>query len=88
MFHITNLYIDLSHPIRTLAADMGMETLLIENEGEEAHESYSAWVVVSRNTEWLEEIRAAGWSTEWWWSESKEVRWTDDYSNLLEVIDW
>lgn len=88
VFHITNLYIDLSHPIRTLAADMGMETLLIENEGEEAHENYSAWVVVSRNTEWLEEIRAAGWSTEWWWSESKEVRWTDDYSNLLEVIDW
>ena len=86
--HITNLHLDLSDPVRMLAREFGKEAVLIENDGEEYYMNYSAWVLVSSNQDFLDAVREDHWVTPWFRKIPKEIHWTDDYSNLLDVIDW
>jgi hypothetical protein len=88
--HITNLHLDLSAPVRTLARKMGKEILQIKRyKGLESWgENYSRWVLITSNRKLLSSIEADGWSTPWKAKESREIHWTDDYCNLLEVIHW
>ena len=85
--HITNLHLDLSDPVRVLAEELGKEAILIEHEGEEYHMNYSVWVLVSDDRKMLDEIVFDGWMTPWDRDVPKDIHWTDDYSNLLDVIE-
>ncbi|MEZ5433794.1 MAG: hypothetical protein R3F31_22040 [Verrucomicrobiales bacterium] len=49
-------------------------------------DDYSQWVLVSRTT-FLNQLRKQGWATEWE-REAKSILWTDDYSNLWQVLNW
>ena len=86
--HITNWHIDLSDPVRTVARDLGKEVLLVENDPEAYEENYSQWVLLASNRELLDWIASQAHSSTWDREKAKEIRWTDDYSNLFEVIDW
>jgi len=86
--HITNLHLDLSDPVRTLAEELGKQAIQIEYDPDSWAENYSRWVLISSNTGLLAQIEAEGWSTPWWSESPQKIRWTDDYSNLLQVIDW
>ncbi len=85
---ITNLHVDLSDPLRVLAADLGKEIMHIEAPPREAWEFYSRWIVIGDDRTVIDRIHAAGYATDWERKEPKPVRWTDDYSNLLEVMYW
>ena len=85
--HITNLHLDLSDPVRILARECGKDAVLIEHDGDEFHENYSKWVLVSSDGALLDSIRDDGWESPWLRDSPKEILWTDDYSNLIDVID-
>jgi hypothetical protein len=86
--HITNLHLDLSDPVRALARELGKETLLIENDPDSWADNYSRWVLITAHRELLDAIEEDGWSTPWETDAPREILWTDDYSNLLQVIAW
>lgn len=86
--HITNLHLDLSDPVRMLAREFGKEAILVENDSDEYYMNYSAWVLITSNQEFLDTLREEDWVTPWYRKIPKEIHWTDDYCNLLEVIDW
>jgi predicted O-methyltransferase YrrM len=88
--HVTNRHLDLSEPVRVLAAELGKHTLRIERypDDKDWEEEYSCWVLISDNRTLLRAIEADDWSTPWEADPHLKNVWTDDYSNLLEVIDW
>ncbi|MEM0896809.1 MAG: fused MFS/spermidine synthase [Verrucomicrobiota bacterium] len=85
--HITNLHLDLSAPVRTIAESLGMETMQIISDPDFWYAYYSRWIFVSKNVELLEAI-GAGRSTPWDSGDFERIHWADDYCNLLQVIDW
>jgi len=88
--HISNLHLDLSDPVRRLASEFDKEAALVMHNPEEDiyHLYYSEWVLVSDDEEFLTRLREAGWASDWYREEPRQTLWTDDYSNLLEVIMW
>jgi spermidine synthase len=84
-FHITNLHFDFSPVIRALARELGKRALWIKDFSDpEKGNSYSDWVLVTSNQTFLKDpfvnFRIAPWST------LEETVWTDDYSNLFQVV--
>ena len=86
--HITNLHLDLSDPVRTLADHFDLHSLWIEREAEESGEYYSSWILLSADPKALIPIGAEGLSSNWIKETPQSILWTDDYSNLLEVIEF
>ena len=88
--HTTNTHLNLTDPVRTMARTLEADNLQVEHvpepEGGGA-DDYSQWVLVSRNQEFLNQLRKQGWATEWE-REAKNILWTDDYSNLWQVLNW
>ncbi len=83
--HITNLHFDLSPVIRALAREFGKQALWIKDVADrERGNNYSEWVLVTSNQTFLKDpfvnFRIAPWST------LTEILWTDDYSNLFQVV--
>jgi len=83
--HITNLHFDLSPVIRALAREFGKQALWIKDVADrERGNNYSEWVLVTSNQNFLKDpfvnFRIAPWST------PGEILWTDDYSNLFQVV--
>lgn len=86
--HITNLHLDLSDPVRTLAKEFGMANVQIEHDPVLPNANYSRWIMITNNQTVLKNIREGGFHTPWRSESFREILWTDDYSNLLDVIDW
>jgi hypothetical protein len=88
--HITNSHLDLGDPVRILARELGKEVLQIERNPRQSEwvEHYSRWVLIGDNRKLFDAIEAGGWRTAWEAEPTLKRAWTDDYSNLLEVIDW
>ncbi|HYZ85275.1 MAG TPA: fused MFS/spermidine synthase [Bryobacteraceae bacterium] len=83
-FHVTNRYLDLTRVVSRLAQNAGLEWLIIDNLPDEARGiNFATWVIASRNHMLIEELRPRA---------SVPLRgkgtslWTDDFSNLLEVL--
>lgn len=87
--HITNLHLDLSDPVRRLADEFGCEALQIIHDPEETvyHEYYSNWVLITKDKSFVKAIKKKMLHTEWDTREPRDSLWTDDFSNLLEVIE-
>jgi hypothetical protein len=91
-FHISNLYLQLAPTLCALAKDAGLVCLVAEENGipqtqADAGKLPSRWLVMARSRFDLGEM---GTDTRW---VSVAVQpgtqvWTDDYSNLLRVINW
>jgi len=86
--HISNEYLDLSPVIRNAAQRLNMDAMLVEGPATRWYEDSNDWVLLSRNKEFMKSDRLRSIQTEWYEATPKPVRWTDDFSNLLEVIDW
>jgi spermidine synthase len=86
--HITNLHLDLSDPVRNLAEDFGYEAVRVEGYPEIGTRNiyYSNWILISQNETFLQRLELNQYPTEWDREIPKEIHWTDDYSNMLEVI--
>jgi len=85
--HTTNLHFDFSPVIRALAKELGMKAMWIKDSGDkEKGNYYSDWVLITSNKAFLQDpfvyIRIQPWST----LTHREILWTDDYSNLFQVV--
>lgn len=86
--HITNLHLDLSDPVRNLAKKFGREAIRVEyfSDDETYHTYYSDWILITNNSEFIENLESAEYPSDWEREEPKDIQWTDNYSNLLEVV--
>jgi len=85
--HISNLHLDFSPVVRTLAKELGKRAVWIKDAGvQQRGTSYSDWVLVTSNETFLKDpfvySRIEPWST----LKLKEILWTDDYSNLFRIV--
>ena len=83
--HISNRHFHFSPVIRALARESGKQALWIKDVSDlEKGNDYSEWVLVTSNTTFLKDpfvnFRIAPWPT------LREILWTDDYSNLFQVV--
>ena len=89
--HISNLHLDLSHPVRNLAADADREAIEVvynpKLEEDDYHSYYSDWILITKDKTFIETVDKLGFTWEWE-GPPKPVHWTDDYSNLLQVVEW
>jgi SAM-dependent methyltransferase len=85
-FHITNRYLDLAPVVRRMAESAQMRAwLFMDKPRDPGLLASSAWVLVTANTRLMERLAADGSGTEA--AAMPELRlWTDDYSNLLQVV--
>ncbi|MEO8326802.1 MAG: fused MFS/spermidine synthase, partial [Nitrospirota bacterium] len=83
--HITNIHFDFSPVVRALARELGKQALRIRDVADLEHGNhYSEWVLVTSNQTFLKDpfvnFRSAPWRS------LEEILWTDDYSNLFQVV--
>jgi hypothetical protein len=84
--HITNRYLDLSDVVRVLAAELGKEAVWVEDPDEHFYTDSNDWCLVTENREFLDHPAVRARVTAWPRAEPRPVLWTDDYSNLLDVL--
>ena len=83
--HISNRHFDFSPVVRALAREFGKQAFWIKDVADpEKGNSYSDWILVTTNQAFLKDpfvnFRVAPWRT------LGEIFWTDDYSNLFQVV--
>ena len=85
--HITNLHLDLADPVRNLAAEFGYKAFRVDHSPDvvDYHTYYSDWVLITKDEDFITALKASDFLSEWDREVPKEIFWTDDYSNLLEV---
>jgi spermidine synthase len=88
--HISNLHLDLSAPVRTLATELSLDAIPIQHDpsDDDYVAYYSDWVLLTQEDALRIRVEEAGYDTLWYDPEFEPILWTDDYSNLLDVIDW
>jgi hypothetical protein len=86
--HITNQYLDLSPVIRVASRNLGMDAVWIEGSGKRWYEDGSDWVLVSSNRDFMTSPAVRAIESSWSEDQPRPIRWTDDFSNLLQVVKW
>jgi hypothetical protein len=78
--HISNLYLNLAPVVAGISARLGKRALQIDDDGDHgSHATANSWVLVSAAPMSFPSATAP--------REDAKVRlWTDDYSNLLQVL--
>lgn len=88
--HISSRYFNLGPVIRSLAAldkERGTQALLIEDPGSALQETDSTrWVLLTSNREFLDAPDVQSAVTAWPPSDSPNLLFTDDYSNLFRLL--
>ena len=83
--HISNRHINLKPVARGLARILSKETIMIKNRKNfKWGIKKSTWVLLSSNPAFMK--KAARYSKTWPTGGPKEVIWTDDYSNLMQLL--
>ena len=85
--HVTNFHLNLLGVARQLADYSGREALFIEDGGERYYEMYNNWVLITHNEQFLKDPQILSAKTNWP-SSSQSILWTDDFSNLFDVVIW
>ncbi|MCZ6617753.1 MAG: fused MFS/spermidine synthase, partial [Gammaproteobacteria bacterium] len=85
--HVTNIHVDLFDVVRQLAEHSGRTAIHIEDYGDNYYESTNDWVLITNNGEFLQDRRVRSSITPWR-TKAKPIFWTDDFSNLFEIVDW
>jgi hypothetical protein len=88
MFHVSNRYMDVEGLISAAVTDASLEALVrYDDERQNSLKARSHYIVAARNAEALGTLEG----DENWLRVEKPARihpWTDDYSNMLEIIRW
>jgi len=86
--HISNRHLDLRPVLGNLAEDAQLKALVCDDTDETAEGKYqSTWVVLGRECPGLEALK----ENPWWevlTPNPNQRLWTDDYSNILDVLNW
>jgi hypothetical protein len=85
--HVSNLHLDFSPVVRTLARELGKRAVWIKDAGvHERGTSYSDWILVTSNETFLKDPFVYSRIEPWPSLRLKEILWTDDYSNLFRIV--
>ena len=76
---ITNIYVDLSDVVRQLARRSDKSAIRFRDDS-------SHWVLVTDNAEFLQDPRVSLKKVPWASDKPKPILWTDNFSNLFEVL--
>ncbi len=88
VFHITNFHVDLSDVARQLAIHANKEAIYIEDDNSQNHLfDTSYWVMITSNQAFINDPEIKEYRDDWY-HELRPIIWTDDFSNLFEVVDW
>jgi hypothetical protein len=85
--HVSNRFLNLAPLVRNLAEDAGYQAELVacKSSGDGLHAA-SLWVLVTRNQEFLQkpevQDKIEGWEEDF----RNDVRWTDDFGSLWQVM--
>lgn len=85
--HISNRYLDLAPVFAAIKRRFGLEGTIVITQGDRKISQDAAWVILTRNKAVLEnpELKAVSRDE---METCKRIRlWTDDYSNLLDVLN-
>ncbi|MBN2294708.1 MAG: fused MFS/spermidine synthase [Pirellulales bacterium] len=87
--HISNRHIDLEPLVRGLADEFGYQSATIENDDDDAQGiDSSTWVLVTSNQDFLAEEEVEKHISDLPEDARPPVVWTDDFSNLFELLKW
>jgi hypothetical protein len=84
--NVSNRYFDLSLPIYRLAEALGLETAMIVDQGDGLRSYDSIWMLLARDRRLLDQPAIASRATTATAVPAGLRLWTDDYSNLLQVL--
>jgi hypothetical protein len=90
-FNISNRYLDLAPVLAAVAEDLGLEgvereDLSVSDQEGDLGKKQSRWIVLARKESRLRPLDGHGWKP--LRASSDSSVWTDDFSNVLSVIDW
>ena len=86
--HITNGYLDLSPVLSGIAEYYGLKYLLIRTGGDGKVVSGISWVLLSHDGKFLDSLSSSPQKNLNPPNRPAARLWTDDYSNLLQVVKW
>ena len=84
-FHISNRYINLEPVLWRLQEELGLHGVFIEGSEKNALESYSKWVLLTRNAVFITQPEVADRGRPLTARPGMRL-WTDDFSNLFQVL--
>ena len=81
--HLTNTYLDLRPALERVAQEMGLDSIFYHSDGDNLVTTYNDWTLLSRGAVLRRPgLFSAGERLHY----SAKRLWTDDYSNLLQVL--
>jgi hypothetical protein len=88
-FHISNRYLDLQGLVRGLADQAGKMSMLIDSEDDDndPRQDRSTWVLATGSKELLDAMKQFPSAAQWPKDGAKPIVFTDDYSNLFQLLD-
>lgn len=85
--HISNRYLDLFPVVAGTAERYGMNVLCVETELDDTiSEGASVWILLTHSDEFISDEAITQHVTSLEEYDSRRIVWTDQYSNLLEVL--
>ena len=88
-FHITNFHLDLTDVVRQLAIHSGKEAVYMSFESDEDTTSANSndWVLVTNNQKFINDRYIKRFRDQWPHT-LRDIHWTDNFSNLFDVVMW
>jgi spermidine synthase len=86
--HLTNIHLDLFDVVRNLAQHAGKQAFLIVDRGAKAWEMKSDWVIITSNRALIGRADFAQAVSRWPTKQPEPIYWTDNFSNLYDVVLW
>jgi hypothetical protein len=85
--HITNQHLDLTPVILAAANRLGMEAAWVEGGDKRWYENTNDWMLISANQEFMAAKQLNSLKSDL--NEQQDpILWTDDFSNLFQIIEW
>ncbi|SDZ92453.1 hypothetical protein SAMN04488051_10131 [Alkalimonas amylolytica] len=84
--HISNNYLDLTSVVRNHARYFGLEALFFHTPADSQNPAATEWVLLTRNAFLLQQPEIRHALSDWPSALKPAILWTDDYSNLLQVL--
>ena len=85
--HISNLHVDLSDVVRQMAKQAGKEAIYIEYKKRKDSQSSNDWVIITSNRLFINDRHVRRFRNDWD-HKLKPIVWTDDFSNLFDIVQW
>jgi spermidine synthase len=87
IINISNRYLDLEPPVARAAAEMGWHALVVADDGDaEPYYTASTFIVLSHSAEFFKHKFFAGYSNSVALNGPEFRTWTDDYSNIIQIL--